>query len=286
MRVAVIAIVVVGVLVLLGGGGAGYYLAGQAQTNTAIDAVNKDIDKLNSSYSLLDQLAAEQPSFPDFTSASTPQDFISSAKQFDGSADQVLSQFSQVKTILKDDQGTLADATSHIDSAARSWLTLAQRSRLSAGRRRLGYEQQALTLAAQVIDVVTKQVQSARSAIDGLSGYADMVIKLQAGDYAGSLKEYGSVHTMLAQAGTYSQGAHLPAVWDTLLADVNKLADDTRGGLQAIQAGDSAAALAKANAIDADSKTLDGLDTSNLNSSTAYTDGLVSQIKALEAKAG
>lgn len=276
---------VVAAVLVLGAAGTAYFLAGQAQANAAIRAVNADIDKVNASFDQIDAITKSQPAYPDFTQSSSPQAFVSQAQQFDTAAGQAQVQVTAVGDVVTRDRAAMRDAQRHLDTATGSWLTLPQRSRLDAGRRRAGYEQQALDVAASAVAVAGRQIRSAKDAIDGLAAYAGMVEKLQAGDYAGSLSAYGGVHNLLGEAGTDASGAHLPGVWNTLLADLNKLVDDTRDGVQAIQNGDSATAQAKANTLDADSKALDGLDTSSLHDDT-YLQGLIDQIKALEAKAG
>lgn len=271
-------------LVLLAAGAAAYYFAGDAQASAAVQAVNSDIGKVNAGISAVDAITKDRPSYPDFTQSSSPAGFIAQADQYDAAADQALAKIDRLGQVARDDRAVLQDARRRLDSAAKSWLTLPERSRLADGSRRLGLEQQSLDLAAQMAEVGSRQVRTAREAIDGLAAYADMVARLQSGDYAGSLAAYPNVHSLLAKAGTEGAAAHLPPVWATLLMDLDKLVDDTRDGVQAVQNGDSATAEAKASELDADSKALDGLDTSALNSN-AYLDGLLAQIRSLEARA-
>jgi hypothetical protein len=284
VKVVVVAVAIIAAVLLLAGAGAAYYLAGMAQLNATQRAVNADIGKLNASLAAVAAITKAEPRYPDFTQSGTPADFVAQAHQFDGAADQAKQQIAQLGGVVAADRSVLSDAQRRLDAAAASWLTLPQRSRLAGLKRRIEYEQQALDLAGQMVAVAGLQVQTAREAVDALAAYADMVEKLQAGDYAGSLADYPNVHGLLAAAGSDGARSHLPPVWSSLLSDLNTLVDDTRDGVQAVQNGDSATAQAKATALDADSKALDGLDTSPLDQN-AYLDSLLTRVRSLESKA-
>ena len=272
------------VVLVFGAGIAGYDVAGRAQASDAVQAVNRDVGKVNAAAAQLDAVTNVAPAYPDFTHSSSPQAFVGQAQRFDAAADQALAELAPAADAVRADRRTLADAQRQLRSASASWLTLLQRTQLEQVRERLRYEQQAVALAQQMVDDARREVLSTRSAIDGLAAYAGLIEKLQGGDLNGSLAAYAGVRASFNQAVADAGGAHLPPVWAALLNDLDRLADDTRGGVQAIQNGDSATAQAKATALDADSKALDGLDTSTLDKDT-YLGDLLTQINELEAKA-
>jgi hypothetical protein len=111
-----------------------------------------------------------------------------------------------------------------------------------------------------------------------------MVGSLQAGDLSGALAEYRGAHDLFAQSESATTQAHLPPGWGAFLSGLVKLADDTRGGVQAAQRGDYAAVQTAAESVDSDTAALTSIDTAAL-STDDYIAAQLARVRRLEEKA-
>lgn len=283
MRIAIVVVAVVAVLVVLAGGGAVYWVAGNVRVNDTVHAVNADTDKMNTEGTQLDALTKSQPAFPDLAATSSDQDFIKAAQQFHSTAQQYLAELDKANRTVADSRALLADAQRRVSAASGDWLTIPHRSRLDRERRSLSYEEQAIGVAQQLVDVARKQLQASQQVVDAMSAYVQLAQKLDRQDWNGAQADDTQAHNLLAQSAQSAEGAHMPAGWDTAMAALNKLVDDTKAAIGDLQKGDYAAAQTDGNRVEADGKALQNLDTSSFGQDT-YLQDLAHKIQTLEDK--
>jgi hypothetical protein len=283
VKAAIIVACAVAGLVLVGVGAGAYWAVGTAHVNSAVKAVNADIDKMNADGRHLEALAKTGPAFPDLGSAQSADDFIKLAQQFDATAQTYDAQMNEADDTVADGKRLLADAQAHVDSASTDWLTLPHRSALDREKRSLAYESEALDKGQELVNVARKQLQAYRMVVNGMSEYARVSNEIDANDFSAALDDDTTMRTYLTNAGELAQGAHMPSAWQPLLAALGKLGDDTRAALEDLQKGDGSAAQAKANDVVADADALQKLDTSSFDKDP-YLDSLEQQIKSLEDK--